>query len=285
MCFSFLTYMAGRTRRVGLGSMVVVLPWHDPVRIAEQIAMLDMYCGNLELRLGFGRRAGRIEYNGFRVPMSESRERFSEAAEIVRMALTQDRFTYRGKYYEIPEMSIRPRPRRTNLVDNFYGAIISPETSDIVARQGMGMLVIPQKPWAEHKAEYDHFIESCAKFGQKPKRPLASTFFYCAETEREANEGAEQWIGNYADTAVKHYEYDEPEHFRDTKGYEFHARMADPTKRSASSFRETLVKTQVYGTPEKVIETLRTISQTIDASSLSAFSNMEECRWRWRNAA
>jgi alkanesulfonate monooxygenase SsuD/methylene tetrahydromethanopterin reductase-like flavin-dependent oxidoreductase (luciferase family) len=90
-----------------------------------------MYCGNRELRLGFGRGAGRIEYNGFRVPMSESRERFSEAAEIVRMALTQDRFTYRGKYHEIPEMSIRPRPRRTNLVDNFYGAIISPETGDI----------------------------------------------------------------------------------------------------------------------------------------------------------
>jgi alkanesulfonate monooxygenase SsuD/methylene tetrahydromethanopterin reductase-like flavin-dependent oxidoreductase (luciferase family) len=41
--------------------------------------------------------------------------------------------------------------------------------------------------------------------------------------------------------------------------------MADPTKRSASSFRETLVKTQVYGTPEKVIETLRTISETMDA--------------------
>jgi alkanesulfonate monooxygenase SsuD/methylene tetrahydromethanopterin reductase-like flavin-dependent oxidoreductase (luciferase family) len=92
----FLTYMAGRTRRIGFGSMVVVLPWHDPVRVAEQIAMLDMYCRDRELTLGFGRRAGRIEYDGFRVPMSESRERFSEAAEIVRMALTQERFSYHG---------------------------------------------------------------------------------------------------------------------------------------------------------------------------------------------
>ena len=140
----FLTYMAGRTRRVGFGSMVVVLPWHDPVRVAEQIAMLDLYCGDRDLTLGLGRGAGRIEYDGFRVPMSESRERFTESAEIVRMALTQDRFSYRGKYYQIPEMSIRPRPRRTNIVDRFYGAIISPETGEIMAQQGMGMLVIPQ---------------------------------------------------------------------------------------------------------------------------------------------
>jgi len=267
----FLTYMAGRTRRIGFGSMVVVLPWHDPVRVAEQIAMLDLYCRDRELTLGFGRGAGRIEYDGFRVPMSESRERFSEAAQIVRMALTQDRFSYRGKYYQIPEMSIRPHPRRANLIDNFYGAIISPETGDIMAQQGMGMLVIPQKPWIEHKKDYDHFKESCAKFGQQAKRPVVSTFFYCAETEREANEGAEQWIGNYADTAVKHYEYDEPEHFRSAKGYEFHAKMADATRNGASSFRETLVKTQVYGTPEKVLETLRTISETMDAAEFVGF--------------
>src|SRR6266851_332879 len=74
----FLTFMAGRTRRVGFGSMVVVLPWHDPVRVAEQIAMLDNYLGGRELVLGFGRGAGRIEYNGFRVAMGESRERFTE---------------------------------------------------------------------------------------------------------------------------------------------------------------------------------------------------------------
>ena len=166
----FLTFMAGRTRRVGLGSMVVVLPWHDPVRVAEQIAMLDMYSGGRELTLGFGRGAGRIEYDGFRVPMSESRERFSEAAEIVRLGLAQDVFL-RRQVLPIPEMSIRPHPRRTNLLERFYGAIISPETGDIMARQGMGMLVIPQKAWNEHRKDFDHFKESCAKFGHPAKRP------------------------------------------------------------------------------------------------------------------
>ena len=71
----FLTYMAGRTERVQLGSMVVVLPWHDPIRVAEEISVLDNLSGGRTI-LGLGRGLGRIEFNGFRVPMDESRERF-----------------------------------------------------------------------------------------------------------------------------------------------------------------------------------------------------------------
>jgi alkanesulfonate monooxygenase SsuD/methylene tetrahydromethanopterin reductase-like flavin-dependent oxidoreductase (luciferase family) len=262
----FLTYMAGRTSRVGLGTMVVVLPWHDPVRVAEQLAMLDIYAGDRELTLGFGRGSGRIEYDGFRVSMSESRDRFVEAAEIVRMALSQPRFSYIGKFNKIPEMSIRPQPRRTNLTDRFYGAIVSPETGDIMARQGMGMLVIPQKAWADHRADYDHFIESCSKFGQPTKRPIVVAFIYCAESAQMAEDGAQTWMGNYADTALRHYEYDEPEHFRAVKGYEYHVKMAEAGKNTPGAFREMFTKTQCYGTPERCIETLRTIASTMDAA-------------------
>jgi alkanesulfonate monooxygenase SsuD/methylene tetrahydromethanopterin reductase-like flavin-dependent oxidoreductase (luciferase family) len=262
----FLTYMSGRTKRIGFGSMVVVLPWHDPVRVAEQLAMLDIYTGDRELTLGFGRGSGRIEYDGFRVPMSESRDRFTEAAEIVRMALTKERFSYKGKYFQIPEMSIRPQPRHKNLTDRFYGAIISPETGDIMAQQGMGMLVIPQKGWAEHRKDYDHFKQSCEKFGQVAKPPIVVCFVYCHEDEHKAVAGAEKWMGNYADTAITHYEYDEPEHFRNAKGYEFHAKMADATKSNAQAFRDMFCKTQCYGTPEQCVEMLRTIAGTMDAA-------------------
>jgi alkanesulfonate monooxygenase SsuD/methylene tetrahydromethanopterin reductase-like flavin-dependent oxidoreductase (luciferase family) len=261
----FMTYMAGRTKKIGFGSMVVVLPWHDPVRVAEQIAMLDIYLGDRELTLGFGRGSGRIEYNGFRVPMGESRERFIEGAEIVRLALTQERFSYKGKFNQIPDMSIRPQPRRKNLTDRFYGAIVSPETGDIMAQQGMGMLVIPQKAWADHKADYDHFKDSCVKFGQPVKKPIVVSFIYCAETEREALAGSEKYMGNYADTAIAHYEYDEPEHFRNTKGYEYHTKMAEAGKNAPQDFRNLFTKTQVFGTPEQCVSTLRTIASTMDA--------------------
>ena len=71
----FLTYMAAKTKIIKLGSMVVVLPWHDPIRIAEQISMLDTL-SNGRLILGLGRGAGRVEFDAFRQDMKDSRERF-----------------------------------------------------------------------------------------------------------------------------------------------------------------------------------------------------------------
>ena len=68
----FLTYMAGRTKTAQLGTMVVVLPWRDPVRTAEQISMLDNISDG-RLVLGIGRGAGRVEFDGFRLDMAESR--------------------------------------------------------------------------------------------------------------------------------------------------------------------------------------------------------------------
>ena len=73
----FLTYMAGRTKHVQLGSMVVVLPWHDPVRLTEEIVMLD-HVSDGRVILGMGRGLGRIEFEGFQRDMGQSRERFIE---------------------------------------------------------------------------------------------------------------------------------------------------------------------------------------------------------------
>ena len=61
---TYLAYMAGRTERIQLGSMVVVLPWHDPVRVAEQVIMLD-HMSNGRFVLGMGRGLGRVEFEGF----------------------------------------------------------------------------------------------------------------------------------------------------------------------------------------------------------------------------
>ena len=106
-----LSYFAGRTKRIQLGTSVIVLPWHDPVRVAEQIALLDILCGGRCL-FGFGRGAASVEYAGFRVPMDEARARFVEAAKIVTLALAQEEFEYKGEFFDIPRMSIRPRPIR-----------------------------------------------------------------------------------------------------------------------------------------------------------------------------
>ena len=99
-----LSYLAGRTKRITLGTAVIVLPWHDPVRVAEQIALLDILSHG-RCVFGFGRGAATVEYAGFRVPMEEARPRFVEAAQIVIKALTQDVFEWDGS-------STRSRPCR-----------------------------------------------------------------------------------------------------------------------------------------------------------------------------
>ena len=81
-----LAYVVARTKNADIGTAVIVLPWHDPVRVAEEVAMLDIMVGQRKLFVGFGRGASTLEFEGFRVPMNESRGRYNEALEIVRTA-------------------------------------------------------------------------------------------------------------------------------------------------------------------------------------------------------
>src|SRR5215216_5277775 len=99
----FLTYMAGRTTKVGLGSMVVVLPWHDPVRVAEQIVMLD-HMSNGRLILGLGRGTGKVEFDGFRSYMGDARQLFKESAEAIMGALETGVMEYEGEYVQQPRI-------------------------------------------------------------------------------------------------------------------------------------------------------------------------------------
>ena len=75
----FLTYMAGRTSRIDLGTMVTVLPWHQPLRLAEQVAFLQEVMGeDRSLKLGVGRGIGRREYGSLGIEMEESLIRASK---------------------------------------------------------------------------------------------------------------------------------------------------------------------------------------------------------------
>src|SRR5258705_5349302 len=105
-----LRFCAGHPRRIRLGTAVIVLPWHDPVRVVEEIALLDILCGGRCL-FGFGRGAASVEYAGFRIPMGEARPRFAEAAQLIRKALTQPEFGWQGGGYPNPPHPIPPPPQ------------------------------------------------------------------------------------------------------------------------------------------------------------------------------
>jgi alkanesulfonate monooxygenase SsuD/methylene tetrahydromethanopterin reductase-like flavin-dependent oxidoreductase (luciferase family) len=268
----FLTYCAARTTRVALGTCVIVLPWHDPVRVAEQLAMLDIYAGGRPITIGFGRGAGRREFDGFRVPMSEARERFAEALEVIRLALSQEHFSFSGKYYEIADLSIRPRPRTKDMTSRMYAAAVSPSSVELMASLGLGMLIIPQKTWDEHAEDLRTFTAVRAKKGFPPVKSKVIVFVYCSTSETEAREEGLEYIGNYQDTAFHHYELDDPEHFHAASGYEYYAQGADILKQlgsvGQSLARDTFAQAHVWGTPAQCLEKLHAIQRVTDAGEL-----------------
>lgn len=263
----FLTYMAGRTERVDFGTMVIVLPWHDPIRVAEEIAMLDILAGGRRLTLGFGRGAGRVEFEGLRTPMGESRDRFLESLEIVRAALSNQEFSFDGTFHQIPSMSIRPQPRSNDLADRMYCAWGSPETIPIAANAGLGALFIPQKGWDEIGEEVVTFNDLRTKRGLAPQKPIVVCWVYCSPDADEAWETARRYMTNYNDSALRHYEFHDAEHFTKAGGYDFYAKMAGARQRvGEEKVVELFARNQVWGTPEQCIEKLRTIRATTDAA-------------------
>jgi alkanesulfonate monooxygenase SsuD/methylene tetrahydromethanopterin reductase-like flavin-dependent oxidoreductase (luciferase family) len=151
----YLTYFAGRTQRIQLGSMVVVLPWHDPVRVAEQVIVLD-HMSNGRLILGIGRGLGRVEFEGFGVEQGDSRAIFVEAAETLLAGLETGNVEHQGRFIQQAPRELRPRPF-ASFRGRTYAAAVSPESSQIMAKLGIGILIIPQKPWELVVKELDDY--------------------------------------------------------------------------------------------------------------------------------
>jgi alkanesulfonate monooxygenase SsuD/methylene tetrahydromethanopterin reductase-like flavin-dependent oxidoreductase (luciferase family) len=253
-----LSYYAGRTKRITLGTCVIVLPWHDPVRVAEQIALLDVMSGGRCI-FGFGRGAASVEYAGFRIPMEEARPRFVEAAQIVVKALTNDVFSWEGEHFQIPPTSIRPRPI-SHPERRFYASSVSPESAEIMAKLGFGVLVIMQNEWPIAAADIDRYRELARSVGHTPRPPVILTNVSCADSREEAQERAVTYLSRKWDSIDKHYHFSDG-HLASVKGYEFYGKMTktyskmkDPTFREKAT--DFYVKIQVVGTPDDCLQQL-----------------------------
>jgi alkanesulfonate monooxygenase SsuD/methylene tetrahydromethanopterin reductase-like flavin-dependent oxidoreductase (luciferase family) len=246
----FLSYMAGRTERIQLGSMVVVLPWHDPMRVAEEVAMLDALSGG-RLILGLGRGAGKVEFDGFRLPMDESRGRFVESAEMLLRGLEQGTCEYAGTYVKQPRAAIRPAPFKT-FRGRTYAAAVSPESARIMAELGVGILIIPQKPWPEVAKELDAYRAIYREVNRaEAPPPIAAGWTFCDPDPDRAQAMARRYIGGYFHSVLAHYNFGS-DHLGKTKGYEYYGKMAEKIQtygdEKVSDFFTSL---QVWGTPEQ----------------------------------
>jgi alkanesulfonate monooxygenase SsuD/methylene tetrahydromethanopterin reductase-like flavin-dependent oxidoreductase (luciferase family) len=101
--------IAERTRRIRIGTAVTLLPLHHPLSCAEQAATADVLSGG-RLEFGVGRGSIPTQFHGFRVPLADNRARFDEALTIIRLAWTEERFSYRGRFWDVEDLAVVPKP-------------------------------------------------------------------------------------------------------------------------------------------------------------------------------
>jgi alkanesulfonate monooxygenase SsuD/methylene tetrahydromethanopterin reductase-like flavin-dependent oxidoreductase (luciferase family) len=185
---------ANRTQTVRIGIGVSVLPFHHPLQLAEQGAMVDILSGG-RLEFGVGRGSQRYEYERLGVPMDEKGARFEEALEIIRKAWTEDSFAHQGAYYRFPETTVYPRVRQQPHPPIWIASTTPPTLQYAVKHRypvmGSALLTLPRAK--EYVALYQTLL---ADDGQD----LASAVFalsrrmYVSEDKGETRQAAERCV-------------------------------------------------------------------------------------------
>ena len=137
---SLLTWVAAKTRTLRLGTAVLVLPWHNPVLVAEQAATIDLLSGG-RLDFGVGKGYRHNEFAGFCMPMAEADARFDELLDVIVKAWTsKQRFSHRGKYWQFEDIIVEPPTAQKPHPPMWMGAG-SPDSIRQVAERGYNLLL------------------------------------------------------------------------------------------------------------------------------------------------
>ena len=137
---NLLTWLGARTRHLRLGTAVLVLPWHNPVLLAEQAATLDLLSGG-RLDFGVGKGYRYNEFAGFCLPMEEADSRFEESLEVITKAFTSETpFSHRGKYWQFDNIVVEP-PTAQKPHPPFWMGAGSPSSVRQVVERGYNMLL------------------------------------------------------------------------------------------------------------------------------------------------
>jgi alkanesulfonate monooxygenase SsuD/methylene tetrahydromethanopterin reductase-like flavin-dependent oxidoreductase (luciferase family) len=170
--------IAQRTRRIRIGTAVVVVPFNHPLRTASDFALIDILSHG-RLDFGIGRAYQPHEFRGIGVPMEQSREMFNEGIDIILKSWTEERFSFRGEFWTIPEpVEVLPKPIQQPHPP-IYQATISPESFDQAARRGWHLQFASpftyrtyREAWMDelerHCRRYDAM---CVEYGRNPRAP------------------------------------------------------------------------------------------------------------------
>ncbi|MCC7372174.1 MAG: LLM class flavin-dependent oxidoreductase [Chloroflexi bacterium] len=197
-----LSSVAARTERITLGMAVYVLPFHHPLRLAEETATLDILSGG-RLVVGLGRGNRPIEFLGHGVPQDESRTRMEEGVEVLLRAWTEERVSFQGRHWQIDGIPVYPKPR-TRPHPPLAFAVTSTESLAWAGQHGYAImssgLFTPIDPVLRQRETYVTALrqggQTEAQIASLLARWIVTKHVYVAPTDEQARaeaEAAERW--------------------------------------------------------------------------------------------
>jgi len=183
---------ASRTQRVRIGLAAAILPFHHPLRLAEQTALVDII-SNGRLDVGVGRGNRPAEFAGYRVPQVESRERFDETVDIVRRAWMEERFSFHGRFFHFDDVRVIPKPLQQPHPP-LYQVCVSKDGIENTALRGWPMLnSVLTGPVDQLVSSRDTYLATLEKSGRSAGEIAAllaqwgvSRQIYVADTDAQA---------------------------------------------------------------------------------------------------
>jgi alkanesulfonate monooxygenase SsuD/methylene tetrahydromethanopterin reductase-like flavin-dependent oxidoreductase (luciferase family) len=250
---TYALHLADRTRRIRVGTAVIVVPLHHPLVIAEEIATVDLLTEG-RLDVGLGRGYQRYEFERLGQDLGESRARWEEAVDIILMALTGKPFSYEGRYYRIPETTLFPQPRQRPHPPIWVTAQ-SPESVETTVRLGFHLLSggfgVPIERLREFRRVFDAQVER-----YRPSQPIrvgTQRPVYVTDSDADARAAAEQARWNMRVTLSLRNNYERVE-----------AGRAVPVPFAQEPSTDDLLdKFSVIGTPDTCIRQIRRLQEAM----------------------
>lgn len=191
-----LTYVAARTSKIRLAPATVLLPCTQPLRTAEEYALLDLLSNGRAI-FSAGRGYDEREYQAFEIPFEESRTRFDEELLLIRKAWTEENFTWHGQHHSVPApITVLPRPVQQPHPP-IYVACFSEPTMRMAAEQGFNIIFAPfaaAMVYGSLANAVARFKELAAEAGHPDVKAMCSYFTCIADTPEEKRQAQERLL-------------------------------------------------------------------------------------------
>jgi natural product biosynthesis luciferase-like monooxygenase protein len=247
--------LSQRTTRVRLGTSVVVLPLHHPLDVAEHMAMVDLL-SNGRLDLGIGRGFVEHDYQVFGVDYSDAQERLKESIDIVRRAWAGETFSFKGKYWNVDNVEVWPRPEQQPHPPIWLAVASNPGSMEYAAAEGFSVVTTGHSRPPERSAPLaQHYRDAWQNAGHTSPASLA-VHYHCviAEDRAEAHRLAED--GLHVHNRLNH----------ETRSLSKAEPGPEPQHPSVTQLVEDA--RILCGTPDDVVATLQRISEATGATEI-----------------